>query len=59
MFLSVNTFAKLLVPTLVIGNFAVAGVNVACAMPVPDRATVCGLPTPLSFTDRVPVRAPS
>jgi len=56
---SVNVLAALLVPTFVAGYFAVAGVNVACAMPVPDSATVCGLPTPLSFTDRVPVRVPS
>jgi uncharacterized membrane protein len=43
LFLSVNTLAALVVPTVVRGKFALTGVNVTAALPVPDRATVCGL----------------
>ncbi len=43
LFLSVNVLAELLVPTFVPGNVALAGVNVTWALPVPDKATVCGL----------------
>src|SRR5271169_5731294 len=40
---SVNTFAGLVTPTLSEANFAVAGVSLACAPPVPDKVAVCGL----------------
>lgn len=56
--LSLNAFAALVVPTTVVGNLKVAGVNVAWALPVPDSATVCGLFEPLSLTESVPVRDP-
>jgi len=42
-FLSVNTFAALVDPTFVAEYVAVAGVNVAGAVPVPVNAAVCGL----------------
>ena len=48
LFFSVNAFAALCDPTLVVANVAVAGVNVACASPVPDSETVCGLLVALS-----------
>ena len=56
---SVNVLAALVAPTFVAGNVLLAGVNVACAAPVPESAAVCGLPAALSLTDRVPVRVPS
>jgi hypothetical protein len=56
---SVNTDAGLLVPTFSVGNFFVAGVSVACAAPVPDSGTVCGLSGALSVITRLPVRAPA
>jgi len=55
----VNTFATLLVPTVVIGNVLLAGVSVTGTMPVPESGTVCGLPGALSVMVKVPVRAPS
>jgi hypothetical protein len=58
LFFRVNTFAALDFPTTVAEYVAVAGVNVACASPVPDRDTVCGLFVPLSLIERVPVRGP-
>jgi len=54
----VNVFAVLVFPTFVPGNVAVAGVNAAWGLPVPDSATVCGLFVPLSPTESVPVRDP-
>lgn len=56
---SVNTLATLDDPTLVPGNVPVTGVSLTCTPPVPERATVCGLPTALSLMVKVPVRAPS
>jgi hypothetical protein len=44
----VNTFAGLVVPLTRAGYVALTGVNVACAPPVPDSGTVCGLFEPLS-----------
>ena len=41
---SVNGFATLVAPTFVAGNVLLAGVSVACGAPVPESATVCGLP---------------
>jgi len=43
LFLSVNVFVALFVPTFWGAYVALAGVNVACALPVPDNDTVCGL----------------
>jgi len=40
----------------VVGDTEIAG---AVATPVPESATVCGLPEALEETDRVPVRAPA
>jgi len=59
LFFRVNTFAALDFPTTVAEYVAVAGVNAAWALPVPDRDTVCGLFVPLSLTESVPVRAPT
>ncbi len=55
----VNFFAALLVPALVVGNFALTGVKVASAVPVPESATVCGLLGALSLNVSEPVRAPA
>lgn len=55
---SVNVFAALDVPTAVFGKFADAGVSLAATPPVPERATVCGLPGALSVIVKVPVRVP-
>jgi len=50
--------AALVAPTFVVANFAVTGVNLACAVPVPDNDTVCGLLGELSVNVKVPVRVP-
>ena len=55
---SVNVFAALDTPTTVFGKFADTGVSLAATPPVPDRATVCGLPGALSVIVKVPVRVP-
>ena len=55
----VKVLAALLVPDFVLGNFAVAGVKVASAVPVPESATTWGLLGALSVTVTEPVRAPS
>ena len=55
----VKTLAPLLDPTLVAGKVLVAGVNVTGTVPVPERATVCGLFAALSVMVKVPVRAPT
>jgi hypothetical protein len=54
----VNTLAALVAPTFVVANFAVTGVSLACAVPVPDNDTVCGLLGELSVNVKAPVRAP-
>ena len=56
---SVNTFAALVVPTVVFANVAVTGVSLTCGPPVPESATVCGLFGALSEMVKVPVRVPS
>ena len=56
---NVNVLAALLVPAFVFGNFAVAGVKVASAVPVPVTGTDCGLLGALSEKVIEPVRAPS
>jgi hypothetical protein len=58
-FLSVNTFAELVDPTLVAEYVAVAGVNAAGTTPVPVSAAVCGLFEALSETESVPVSVPT
>ena len=55
----VKTLAALLDPTLVAGKVLVAGVKVTGTVPVPERATVCGLLAALSVMVKVPVRAPT
>ena len=55
---SVNTFATLLVPTVVAGKILLAGVKLTCTVPVPESGTVCGLFAALSVGVKVPVRAP-
>ena len=50
LFLRVNVFAALDFPTTVAEYVALAGVNVAWALPVPESDTVCGLLVPLSLT---------
>ena len=61
-FLSVTTCASLVAPVIVFGKAIDAGVSVtvgvADAVPVPVRATVCGVPVALSATERLAVRAP-
>ena len=39
-FFRVNVFAALVSPTVVLGKLALAGVNVACAVPVPESGTL-------------------
>src|ERR1700674_4240312 len=59
LFLSVNVFGRLVVPTVWAAYVALLGVNVTGAMPVPDSGTVCGLFAALSVIVMLPVRAPS
>jgi hypothetical protein len=59
LFLSVNTFAGLVVPTVWDAYFALAGVNVAGGMPLPDSGTICGLFEALSVIVMFPVLVPS
>src|SRR5260370_42319573 len=59
LFLRVNVFGRLVVPTVCAAYVALPGVNVTGAMPVPDRGTVCGLFDALSVLVKLPVRAPS
>jgi hypothetical protein len=59
LFVNVTFFAGLVAPTCVVPNVRPEGVNVACAVPVPKRAIVCGLPAALSLTLSVPVNVPS
>ena len=57
--LNVTVWAGLVVPTSWLANVRLAGDSPAAgAIPLPLRATVCGLPVALSATDRVPVRVP-
>lgn len=56
---SLNVLAALVDPTAVAGNFALAGVNVTPAIPVPESGTCCGLLGALSVRVMSPVRAPS
>ena len=58
LFVNVNVFAALVVPTFCFAKTALAGVNVAGSTPVPDSATVCGLLAALSVKVSVPVRSP-
>ena len=59
MLLNVRLWAALVVPTSWLANVRLAGDSpTAGAIPLPLRATVCGLPLALSVTDRVPVRVP-
>jgi CRISPR-associated Cas5-like protein len=55
---SVKSFAALVVPTACFAYVALTGVSRACTLPVPDRATVCGLVGALSVNVRLPVRVP-
>jgi hypothetical protein len=57
-FLSVNLCAALVSPTLVFAKVWLAGVSVACAMPVPESGTVCGLPEAVSVKVSVSDSAP-
>jgi hypothetical protein len=59
LFLRVNVFGRLVVPTVWAAYVALPGVNVTGAMPVPDSGTVCGLFAALSLIVMLPVRAPS
>ena len=56
---SVNVLAALVPPTAVLAKVALAGVNVACALPVPVNDTLCGLPPALSVKLIAPVRVPT
>lgn len=59
LFLRLKLCAALVSPIFVSGKLYVAGVKVACATPVPDSDTACGLPAALSVKLRVPVAAPN
>jgi hypothetical protein len=59
LFLSVNVFGRLVVPTVCAAYVALPGVNVTGAMPVPDSGTVCGLFEALSLIVMLPVRVPT
>ena len=59
LFFRVNVLAALVPPTAVLAKLALAGVNVACGVPVPVRATLCGLFGALSVMVTAPVRVPS
>ena len=59
LFLRVNVFGRLVVPTVCAAYVALLGVNVTGAMPVPESGTVCGLFEALSVIVMLPVRAPS
>ncbi len=54
-----NTLAGLALPTFSVGNVAFTGVSVACAVPVPESAALCGLLGALSLICSAPLRAPS
>lgn len=54
----VNVLAALLVPTVVLGKVALAGVKVTDTRPVPLSDTLCGLPAALSVMLSEPVREP-
>ena len=56
--LNVTVWAGLVVPTSWLANMRLAG-DSPTAVPLPLRATVCGLPLASSVTDRVPVRVPA
>jgi hypothetical protein len=58
LFLSVNVFGRLVVPTVWAAYVALEGVNVTGATPVPDSGTVCGLFEALSVIVMLPVRNP-
>ena len=55
--LNVTVWAGLVVPTSWLANVRLAG-DSPTAIPLPLRATVCGLPLASSVTDRVPLRVP-
>src|SRR5580704_13480573 len=55
----VNVLAALVVPTVVLGKVALAGVKVTAMVPVPLSDTLCGLPPALSVMESVPVREPT
>lgn len=59
LFLRVNVFGRLVVPTVCAAYVALPGVSVTGAMPVPESGTVCGLFEALSVIVMLPVRAPS
>ena len=59
LFLRVNVFGRLVVPTVCAAYVALVGVNVTGAIPVPDSGTVCGLFAALSVIVMLPVRNPS
>lgn len=58
-FCKVEVWEALVVPTVWFANVRVVGVRVtAAAAPVPESATVCGLPAALSVTETVAPRLP-
>jgi hypothetical protein len=59
LFRRVNTFARLVVPTVCAAYVALLGVNVAGRTPVPESGTVCGVFEALSMIVMLPVRDPS
>lgn len=59
LFVRVNVFGALVVPTVCATYVAVAGVSFAGTTPVPESDTVCGLLGALSVNVRVPVREPN
>ena len=59
LFLRVNVFGRLVVPTVCAAYVALPGVNATGGMPVPESGTVCGLFGALSVIVMLPVRNPS
>jgi hypothetical protein len=58
LFVKVNVFGELVVPTVCAVNVIVAGVSVAGVTPVPENATVCGVLLALSLTLNCPALFP-
>ena len=54
---TVTVCGELVLPTATVPKFREIG-DTTIDCPVPERATVCGLPGALSLNDNVPLRAP-
>jgi hypothetical protein len=59
LFVIVTVRALLVVPTVIVPKLSDVGESVTGAVPVPLKATTCGLVSALSITTRLPLAAPS